>query len=124
MRSGNLDRLIDIQRKAVSQSESGEPIEAWANVVARRAAQYRPLRGDERFSDPQIVARGMVEFRVRYSSSIADISPLDRVIYPAMNDESPPPAPDATRVHDIVAVQEIGRREGLQIIARRRMDAT
>ena len=125
MRAGRLDRLIDIRRKTVTESDLGANVETWANIVARRPTSVRPVKGDERFGNPQIVARDEIEFRIRYSASVADVSPLDQVIYPALDGDSSPVAdPEERRVHDIVAVHEIGRQEGLQIIARRRGDVT
>lgn len=120
MRAGRLDRLIDIQRKTSTQDPAGEPVEAWTNLVERRAASMAPVRGDERFSNPQTIATGQVDFRIRYSANVADLSPLDRLIYPAMSEGETDIPP--TRVHDILEVREIGRREGLQIIAQRRPD--
>lgn len=122
MRAGSLDRTVTIQRKAVTQSESGEPVETWT-TLARRAASMRPVRGDERFAAPQIGAQEQIEFRVRYSTDMAALSPQDRVIYPALAVENPE-TPAERQIHDIVAVHEIGRREGLQIITTRRPDVT
>lgn len=118
MKAGKLDRLIDIQAKTDTQSMSGEPIEAWANVVSRRPCEMRPVKGDERWSTPQDVAEDQIEFRVRYSSDIVSLSPLHRVIYPALSDG------DAVtgRIYNIIAVHEIGRREGLSILTSFRAD--
>ena len=67
------------------------------------------------------MAREQVEFRVRYGSSVTALSPLDRVIYPAPvdPDEQAPPEHD---IYDIMAVHEIGRREGFRILAARRAE--
>jgi hypothetical protein len=67
------------------------------------------VSGDERFSQPQLVAKQQTEFGVRWSSDIADLSPLDRISY-------------GGSVWDILSVAELGRREGLKIIAVRRAD--
>lgn len=123
MRAGYLDRLIDIQRKTSTASDSGESIDAWNNIASRRAAGYRSLRGDERFAAPQVVAEEQVEFKIRYSDNVADLSPLDRIIYPASSEASPEDDPDSRRIYNILAVPEVGRREGLRIIAVRRADA-
>lgn len=122
MRSGSLDRRVTIQRKTETASDSGEPVETWENLVLRRSASMWPVRGDERFGAPQEVASDQIEFRIRYSSDVADLSPLDRIIYPALDaDEDPDDAP--TRyIHDVLLVQEIGRREGFKIITLRRAD--
>lgn len=117
MRAGRLDRLIDIQRKSEAADDYGQPVETWAAIASRRPASYRPLRGSERFASEQFIAREQVEFRVRYSLDISDVDPLDRIIYPALSGS---PAAAASAIYDIIAVHEIGRREGFQIIASRR----
>jgi hypothetical protein len=82
------------------------------------------VRADERYAAPEVVAQQQIEFRIRYSSSLADLSPLDRLIYPALSADSPEPEPAENTIFDILAVNEIGRREALQIIAQRRPDAS
>jgi len=120
VRAGKLDRKIDIERKTVTLNSSGDEIETWAKVVSRRAAGYRPLKGDERFAADQFIAEEQVEWTVRYSTALASLNPLDRVIYPAEEAGSPPP-PDPT-VYDVLAVHEVGRRRGLKIITVRRAE--
>ena len=116
------DRIVTIQRKTETPSDSGEPVEVWENLVLRHSASMWPVRGDERFAAPQEVASDQIEFRIRYSSDVAALSPLDRIIHPALElGEDPDDAP--TRyIHDVLLVQEIGRREGLKIITLRRAD--
>jgi hypothetical protein len=75
-----------------------------------------PVRGDERFAVPQILAKEATEFQIRWSSTVADVHPQDRVLYP-------PGSGAAVAVYDIAAVHEIGRREGLRLIAERNPDA-
>lgn len=122
MRFGRLDRVITIQRKSTTSSDSGEPVETWANIATRRAASVAPVRGDERFTGEQLVANDQIEFRVHYSQTLAELSPLDRVLYPAPNAGEEADVAERS-IHDIIAVHEIGRREGLQIITTRRADA-
>src|SRR4051812_26720077 len=117
MRAGKLDRRITIQRKTVTASDSGQPVETWAALELRRAASMAPVRGDEPFAREQVVAQQQIEFRIRYSTSVADLSPQDRIVYPALPTDDP--APDQNLLFNILAVNEIGRREGLQIIAQR-----
>jgi SPP1 family predicted phage head-tail adaptor len=123
MRAGRLDRRITIQRKASSLSPSGQENETWSDLAARRWASVQPVSGDERFSAPQYFARQQVEFVVRWSSAVADLRPTDRIVYPSIPESSPPPAqiPNST-IYDVLAVHEVGRREGLRIIAVRRAD--
>jgi SPP1 family predicted phage head-tail adaptor len=122
MRAGRLNRRITIQRKTVTQSASGEQIVAWSTIAARRAASMLPVRGDERFTAPQLGASEQIEFRIRYSADVSGLSPQDRIIHPALDDGSPPSEATDRQIHDIVAVHELGRREGLQIITVRRTD--
>jgi len=122
VRAGRLDRRITIQRFTTTYSPSGEPIETWTDLVSRRWAEVRPVRGDERFSAPQLAAKEQVEFRIRWGAAVADVSPLDRIIYPAVEPASPAEEIAESRVYDILAVHEIGRRDGLRIIAARRVD--
>ncbi len=120
MRAGRLDRLITIQRKASTQSDSGEPVEAWSTIANRIAASMSPVRGDERFTGEQLVGQQQVEFRIRYFAAVAELGQHDRIVYPALESGEP----DLRNVYDILATHEIGRREGLQIITQRRADAT
>lgn len=122
MRAGRLDRLVTVQRKTVTQSDSGETVETWSLVSARRAASIRPAAGSERWTNPTLLAEEQVEFQFRYSADIASLSPQDRIIYPALADESPDDQPDTRSIYDVLAVHEIGRREGLQVITKRRAD--
>lgn len=122
MRAGRLDRRVTIQRKVVTQSSSGQPVESWVTLAARRWASHSPLTGDERFTDPQYAGKQQVEWGIRWSADVADLSPLDRIVYPALAAGSPPPIPDHASVFDVVAVHEIGRREGLRVVTVRRAD--
>ena len=121
MRAGKLDRLVTIQRRQVTQSGSGQEIITWVNLAARRWAAANPVSGDERFNEPQLAAKQQTEFQVRYSTDIASLTPQDRILYPAL-DGSPLPEPEAADIFDVLAVHEIGRREGLRIITVRRVD--
>lgn len=123
MQGGRLDRRIDIERKTLTTASSGQPVETWSKIVARRAASVTPVRADERFSAEQFVAKQQVEFRIRYSSTVADVNPLDRIIYPPDADSpADSPVAEQSQIFDIIEVSEIGRREGLKIIAARRAE--
>jgi len=122
VRAGRLDRRITIQRFTTTYSPSGHPEKTWTNLVSRRWAEVRPVRGEERFSVPQLAAKEQVEFRIRWGQAVADVNPRDRIVYPAVEPGSPAEEIDETRLYDILAVHEIGRRDGLRIIAARRVD--
>lgn len=124
MRAGRLDRLVTIQKKTVTLSDSGAEIETWTTVAARHPASiWIPQTGDEPFSQPQLVALEKVEWLIRYSSMAAALTPLDRIVYPALSDASPEDIPNESKIYDIVAMHEFGRREGLRIVTVRRPDA-
>lgn len=129
MQAGRLDRLITIQRNTPTSGEDGQPSDSWATVGAlRRHASVRPVRGEERFTADQFVALEQIEFRIRYADTVADLTPLDRILYPALTEaevgSSPPTTIETRRIYNIMAVHEIGRREGLQILTARRADVT
>lgn len=106
MRAGKLDRKITIQEKIVTQTESGEPVETWSDIV-EVWAQVKPNRGDERFGVMQNVGKAVVTFHMRW---LSNVSVLNRVIY----DE---------KIWDILDVREIGRNVGLEIDCTARADA-
>lgn len=116
MRGGPLDRRIDIQRSVRTRTDSGEVIENWANLVTRWSAGYRPMPSAESGSSTQTVGEEVVEFRIRWASELAALTPLDRVVYPAG-------ATDYRSIYNIREVHEIGRHEGFQLLTIRRADA-
>ena len=121
MRGGQLDKLIDIQRKTETQSPSGEITETWSSLSTRHA-QVRPLLGDERFSSDQLVAQAQYSFTIRWATAVADVSPLDRIVYPASAAADSPTQPRRNKIYDIFAVEEVGRNEGLRLLAVVRQD--
>jgi head-tail adaptor len=123
MKSGKLDRLITIQRKTVTQDNFGQEVETWAAIAHRRAATYAPVRGDERFTASQFVAKQQVTFWVRWASALQSLNPMDRVLYPCPDDEDVQ-SPPTEIIYDIMEVSELGRRDGFKITAARRADAS
>jgi head-tail adaptor len=122
MRAGPLDRRVIVQRVTRSLGDDGGPIETWAAVGPARWARRRPVSGEERFTTEQLAAKEQVEFQLRWSSDLAALQPLDQIIEPA-SDASFSPVPTRS-IYDIVAVQEVGRREGLRVVTARRADVT
>lgn len=121
MRAGTLDRRVALQRKSATYSDSGQPVETWQTLgTSSRWASKLPVSGTERFSADQFAALEQVEFRIRWSDDISDLQPQDRLIEPA-SDASESPVPPRS-IYDIIAVHELGRREGLRVMATRRVD--
>lgn len=123
MRAGRLDRLVTVQRKTFTETASGEPVEVWSTLANRIPASiWTPPAGEESFKNPQMVAREKVEWLVRYSSALSNLSPLDRIVYPALSEASPEDDPVGRSVYEVTGVHEVGRREGLRIVTARRPD--
>jgi SPP1 family predicted phage head-tail adaptor len=100
MRSGLLDRRITIQRKSITQSDSGEEVVAWIDVAEVWAGLSRQP-GSESFALQQFVGKSKVSFRVRWSDTAKATTVEDRVLYRG-------------REHEIVDVSEgPGRDESL-----------
>jgi head-tail adaptor len=118
---GALDRMVGIQRAFNMQTPSGEPQPTWV-TISIRPASLQALTGSERFAKEQIIGNEQVAFVVRWASIIADITPLDRVIYPASGLLNSPADPLRNTVYDIQYVEEVGRREGIRIVALVRQD--
>jgi SPP1 family predicted phage head-tail adaptor len=114
--AGSLDRLISIERRTDTRDSHGQPIPAWSRVGRRRWARYRPMWGTEVFASEQFISRQQIEFLVRWSKDLADLGPLDRVVYPAKT------SPSNSEIYDIMGVHEEGRREGLRILTARRSE--
>jgi SPP1 family predicted phage head-tail adaptor len=104
--AGKLDRRLEVlvleeQRDPLS----GEARLAWA-LLATVWAEVLPGPGGERYGDQQRVATNATRFRIRYRD---DVTPLNRLRYRG-------------REYDIHGVQEIGRREGLELLAEARAE--
>jgi head-tail adaptor len=114
--------MVAIQRAVINQSPSGEPQPTWVTLSTRPAALDNGMTGTERLATEQVVAKAQVAFTVRWASVLADLTPLDRIIYPASVLANSPADPLHSKIYDIIMVQEIGRREQLRIFATVRQD--
>lgn len=98
MQAGQLDRLITLQGKTSTQDDHGGVVEAWAKV-ADIWAQYLAGGGNERFASAQVYAETQGRFRIRWRSGV---TPQHRIVFDG-------------KEWDIIAVDEIGRRTGLEL---------
>lgn len=117
MRAGRLDRRVAVQRYTSSSSPSGEPVAGWSMIGTARSASKSAVTGIERYGSQQLEAKEQVEFRLRWAADLADLRPADRIIEPASDVAEPVPE---RSIYDIFAVLELGRREGLRVLATRR----
>jgi SPP1 family predicted phage head-tail adaptor len=106
--AGSLDRRITLERATATQaSPSGEQLLTWAEETTIWA-EVQPLSGGELFRAQQLEAKADTRFRVRYRTDITPDEKL-RISY-------------GGRTYDIRSVVELGRREGLEIIAQARTE--
>jgi SPP1 family predicted phage head-tail adaptor len=103
--AGKLDRQITIKIVTVGGDDFSAPTETLSDL-ATVWAEKRDLRGREFYQANAENAEIETVFRIRWRS---DVSPLNRIAY-------------AGRDYDIVSVAEIGRREGLEIMAKARAE--
>jgi len=104
MKIGKLDRRITIQRATLTVNDYGERAETWTTLATVWAeVNFRPGSGSETIESDQVFAVQRVRFVIRYSSTVSDLKPSDRVSYNG-------------QLYQIEAVQEIGREEGLRLV--------
>ncbi len=108
MRAGKLDRRIVLERFTTTVDDYNEPVKSWS-TLATVSASYEPLSDGEKFRASETAAEASARFVTRYSTTVADLNPKDRLTF-----EGDP--------WEIVRVKEIGRREGLEITAGKRAD--
>lgn len=123
MRAGALDRRISILKKTITEEASGEVTETWTPLVMRWWASRMPVSGEEKANQEQLQSREQVQFKLRYGTEIAELSTLDRIIYPPLSLASPGEAAiEDDRVYEIISVQELGRKEGFLVHTARLVD--
>lgn len=100
IRSGKLDRLITLERKSETVSETGAVSETWTPIATLRAELVRQT-AEEFLTGPGETENTTVIFRTRYLSGMTT---ADRISY---NGET----------FDLEAIVELGRRRGLELRA-------
>lgn len=113
MRAGSLDRRVRIEQATeVQDPATGEPVRTWG-LVREVWANVRPLRGSEFSAAQQLVAKADTLFLIRFPHGLDPLPNPDesmRLVYGAVP-------------YNIQYVAEIGRREGLEILATARAEA-
>lgn len=121
------DRQIIIQRRTLTQSSSGEPIETWADLAYKCLAFVAPTKGSEKVASAEKVASQDVTFTIRFHSipsAARPLEPRDRIIYPVDGIAANAQSPRGDRVYDILSADEVGRQIDLSIKTQRRADVT
>lgn len=100
MRAGELDRKIVIETLTPARDAYGATVDTWG-TFATVWAKRKDLRGDEYFSAQQVNARVDAIFTIRWLSGVL---PTMRIAHDG-------------QYWDIRNINELGRREGLEIYA-------
>jgi SPP1 family predicted phage head-tail adaptor len=109
MEAGKLDRRVILLRASVTRApRSNAPVETWVEL-ARRWASKRTVSDGEAAKSAEIAATITDRFQIRWEARFADLNPKDRLMCEG-------------REYNIVAVREVGRREGWEISAKARAD--
>jgi SPP1 family predicted phage head-tail adaptor len=104
MRAGKMDRLATLKHRELSRNAHGEQVPTYTDY-AEVWAEKLDLRGREFFSAQQTNAESTVKFRIRHRT---DMVLTDRIVCEG-------------NTYDIQQIAEIGRRDGLELIATARV---
>lgn len=102
MQAGRLDRQITLQTLTVNRDDFGGQTQDWADL-ATVWAQATPWRGSEAVHADQVTALAEMRFQIRWRD---DFDEKARVVFEGV-------------AYDIVRIDEIGRRGGLFVWAKR-----
>lgn len=101
-RAGNRDRQVTIERATISRDAHNEQVQTWA-TYAVRFASARPAPGTERFQNAETAAAAPMRFVFLWESNLVKVT--DRILH------------EDGRHYYVADVKEIGRREGLEVLA-------
>jgi SPP1 family predicted phage head-tail adaptor len=108
MKAGDLDRRVTLQARTLTKNGFNEEVESWPDF-ATVWASYKPVSDAERVRPAQVAASITARFQIRWSSVLHALDPTWRLRFDGLS-------------FDVVAVKEIGRREGLEISATARAE--
>lgn len=104
MKAGKLDRRITFRSKTVVQNDFGEEEATWGDFDTVWAG-YEARQGTEKDEADQLIAVTREVFQVRYRN---DLNTEMILVYEGIE-------------YDILSIFEIGRREGLEIFAEKKL---
>lgn len=104
--AGDLDRPIALRKQLAGSDEHGQPNGQWL-TMATVWASYKPATGRE-IANAALVAQAVAPatFRIRWRD---DVKATWRIGFDGLD-------------YDIVSINQIGRREGLEILATAQKD--
>lgn len=100
--AGRLDRRVTIERGTKARNTVGQTVLTWS-PHATRWASVRPAPGTERFANAESAASAPLRFVFRWEDNLVKVT--DRLLH------------DDGRRYDVNSVTEIGRREGIEVLA-------
>lgn len=106
--SGEKDRRITLERATVTKDATGGEIADWS-ALHRPWAHRRDVSDGERLSGDERAAELSARYVIDWSSEVASLSALDRVVEDGL-------------VFQIFGVKELGRRTELEITVMRRSE--
>jgi SPP1 family predicted phage head-tail adaptor len=102
MRAGRRDRLVELRHRVVAlDPSSGQEVESWPEAYATVWAEKIDVRSREFLAGSVAVGEITTTFRILYRT---DVLSTDRIVYGGLAYNIQPPI-------------EIGRREGLELMA-------
>lgn len=116
LRGGKMDRRITLLKFGLAADGYGDDAPSYT-ALPPIAASKDPAPGIERLQDAEVAATAPTIFGIRWTSALdpespTGLNPKDRLQYPA----------GTGRIFDIVSANEIGRRQGIEIVAVARVD--
>ena len=110
MIAGKRDRRIKIERRTSTLDSFGGEIVTWVEVGTGWWASSQPVKDSEAFRNSEATATITHRFQILWSAQAwAEIDPRGRITFDG-------------RLYDIVAVKEIGTREGIELSATARAE--
>jgi len=100
MRAGELDRQIVIEKAVETQSATGAPIEVWSEFATVWAGR-RDIRAREFFGAQAVQSKVTAVFRIYWRGDLTTDMRVN----------------DGGALFDIAGLAELGRRDGLEIMA-------
>lgn len=83
MSAGRLNRRVTIERRGTTPDDYGNVQSGWSALLSSEPAEIRPIRASSASAETvdagAMVAVGLVEILVRYSSATAEIRTTDRL---------------------------------------------
>lgn len=102
MDAEKLDRRITIQVEGTpTRQPNGERVATWNNLTTVWAQKIE-ANGQERFNADQFLGKTARSFRFRWSETTKQVTTKHRIMFDGV-------------LHDIVAMREIGFRDGIEV---------